>query len=132
MGELLKDKSYTPFGRFEGSRERWSTEDRLLDYWIGLEFLFSHESESQELTYKYAIRIAHFLGRDRTSRLRLFDQMNQSYKARSKIVHGKKIKDISEIEEATGSVFRDILRTICLTSELPDLNELDRMAASGR
>jgi Apea-like HEPN len=131
MSELLAAKSFAPFRRFSSARSRIQARDRLIDYWIGLESLFSKEGESQELTYKYAIRIAHYVGKAQTSRFDLFSSMTKAYGARSKVVHGKKVKGLEEAEHAAERALRESLRKAVIEKRLPDQDDLDKRAASG-
>jgi hypothetical protein len=127
----LRVNSYAPFQRFSSARSRTRPSDRLIDYWIGLESLFSKEGESQELSYKYAIRIAHYVGKDQTSRLDFFSSMTKAYGARSKVVHGKKVKGLQEAERAAERALRESLRRAAMEQCLPNQDDLDKRAASG-
>ncbi len=61
-------------------------DDALIDLWIGLEALFS--DGAGEITYKAAMRIAHYVGRGAGDQRFLFRALKASYDVRSALVHG--------------------------------------------
>jgi hypothetical protein len=73
--------------RFNRVFSRESHEDRIIDIWIGLEALFS--PSDGELSFRTALRLACYLEDDNDRRQKTFDWARESYKLRSKIVHGK-------------------------------------------
>jgi len=75
------------FSRWSVTSERLSDEDKLIDYWIALESLFTPDA-SQEVTYRSAIRIAAFLGDAAEVRKKIYDDIRHSYEWRSALVHG--------------------------------------------
>ena len=89
--------------------KRWSNNvyridkaDQILDYWIGLESLFTPDS-NQEITYRAALRIAAFLGKTSEKRVKIYEDMKHSYGWRSEIIHGslynaKKINELNKHE----------------------------------
>ena len=118
--------------RFGAGLGRQSSEDRLIDYWIGLESLFLREST--ELRFRAALRIAHLLGSTSVERLKTFDDVKTSYDARSAVVHGEshksrksgKMMDVEGIAKCTGTMLRVSLLRI-LNSEHPyDPTALDK------
>jgi hypothetical protein len=130
--DLFRSRSFDPFRRFSTGRSRIHAQDRLIDYWIALENLFSGKDEKQELTFKYAIRIAHYIGAKPADRLKVFEDMQAAYKTRSKVIHGTRAKNLEEAETTTEAALRASLRRAALERKLPDLDGLDRLAASGK
>ncbi len=98
--------------RFEDSYEKGVIEDRLIDFWIALESLFVPDGDAGELTLRAAIRLTHFLDTSH-SEGELFTRVKQSYRARSKIVHGKESSVepglVSETEEWVRQALRRFL-----------------------
>jgi hypothetical protein len=108
---LLKDgpnAGYLDLGfrRWSGAADRFTVpsrsayEDMLVDYWIGLESLFSPDS-NQEVKFRASLRIAAFLGETPEERQELYDEMRLSYDWRSAIVHGdkKQMKNLGKKKE---------------------------------
>lgn len=89
--------------RWNSAGDRLTEEDKLIDYWIALESLFVPDA-TQELSYRAALRIAAFLGSNGPERRRIYEEMKDSYRLRSEIVHGsirKKRKKLT-VSELTG------------------------------
>jgi hypothetical protein len=76
-----------PFRRWFSAADRISDDDRLIDYWIGLESLFSPDS-SQEVKFRASLRIAAYLGNSAAEREQIYRDMRHSYDWRSAVVHG--------------------------------------------
>ena len=79
--------------RIQLALKRWNTvshrsdeKDKLIDYWIALEALFSESS--QEVRYRASLRIAALTGDTPEERRQIYDDMKDSYDLRSAIVHG--------------------------------------------
>jgi len=121
-----RKKLQVAMGRFNGAYERKRPDDKLVDLWIALEALFLKSSERMELTYKAALRIARFVGRDAPERVEIFEGMKNSYNARSRVVHGDPPpRDIADTTAFTEEVVRKALRSSVLSGSGPDLDELD-------
>lgn len=100
--------------RFSQTYDRASDEDRLIDSWIAFEALFLPESDL-ELNYRAQMRIARFVGDALKDREHLRNQLKESYKARSAIVHGSRPKkvpqgDIARRADETVDMLRRALR----------------------
>ncbi len=69
-----------------------------------LEVLFS--TDASELVYKLSERIAFFLGEETSSRRRIFDIIRNTYKIRSKVVHGDSVatKDLEKARDTSHEV----------------------------
>lgn len=111
------------FKRWSETSERLLDEDKLIDYWVALESLFTSDS-NQEVKFRASLRIAAFLGETPENRKDIYNDMRNSYDRRSAIVHGefrkpKKVKELNkkytlhEITEKTHSYLRaSILRLL--------------------
>lgn len=62
--------------------------DRVLDLFIILEALFQLGGEKQELSYRLGLRVAHFVGDNKSERQTIFDEVKKGYDLRSRIAHG--------------------------------------------
>ena len=67
---------------------------RYLVFWLILEALFGPE-DGREMTYRISQRIAFFLASDGKERRKLFDEIKESYKWRSKTVHGVRLTKLN-------------------------------------
>lgn len=124
------------FRRFDLAFGRDLPEDRLVDFWVALESLFAKQGEAQELTYKFAMRIAHFVGTSPEERVALFGRLQDAYSVRSKVVHGTRSRRatrevIREAEETTESALRAALSRVAVGGTAPRPEELDVMAVRG-
>lgn len=73
--------------RFTSALEEWKQEERIIDFTIALEAMFSTSSE--DLTYKLSIRASVFLANNDEEAKFFFNFIKKAYKVRSKLVHGK-------------------------------------------
>lgn len=80
-----------PFRRWFGAADRLNDADRLIDYWIAFESLFSPDS-TQEVKFRVSLRIAAYLGETSDEREAIYEDMRHSYDWRSAVVHGTKPK----------------------------------------
>lgn len=87
-----------PFSRWYGAADRLSDEDKLIDYWVGLESLFSPDS-TQEVRFRVSLRIAAYLGETPDEWETIYDEMRHSYDWRSKVVHGGGLGDRRKLEK---------------------------------
>ncbi len=77
--------------RFVVATEENLSEDKVIDFMIALESLYS--TETQELAYRFALRLASLLGTSDKEREYLFEFAKKGYgDARSKLVHGESYK----------------------------------------
>ncbi len=101
-------------------------EDRIIDQMIAFESLFIRES--QELTYKLALRMAFLLGRTKPKRDEIFRNMKKAYNYRSRIVHGDNPptkEELRVIVPNTGDYLRQsIQKFLFLLSRGVSLNEI--------
>lgn len=67
---------------------------KIMNYCSVLECLFT--SDNTEVTHKVAERFARFIGKDFEDRKRLFKLVKDTYKIRSKAVHGQVVKDSTD------------------------------------
>lgn len=88
---------------------------RYLLFWLALEALFGPD-DAREITFRISQRIAFFLTRGEKSRHEMFDDMKESYKWRSKIVHGVRISKLkSELSAILITNLEDTARRALLT-----------------
>lgn len=116
--------------RFDLAYQRDDAEDRLIDFWVALEALFS--DGSGEITYKLAMRIAHFMEGPSAGRFYLYKCLKKAYEARSAVVHGggTKIK-VRVAGNLAGDALRACLRRLLLKGNLPKPADIDAIIARG-
>lgn len=115
--------------RFEGSYDRATTEDRLIDHWIALEALFIPDG-MHELSFRASLRLAWFLAQTREERSTLFDTAKNSYDLRSRVVHGRGLKPKQDLQTITGeteSLLRRALRKCLLDGVRPNEKTLQAL-----
>lgn len=84
--------------RFNYGYERDRPEDKLLDYMIAFEALFSKTNENTgELSHKLSVRVARLLKSDYIDRKTIAKNMKIFYGKRSKVVHGDELELDSEV-----------------------------------
>jgi hypothetical protein len=85
----------TAINRFETALEKFSFEDKVLDYMISLESIFSEGSDS--ISYKISMRCSTLIENDPTNRNEIKRFLTKAYDIRSKIIHGSltKKRDLS-------------------------------------
>ena len=84
---------------------RYASEDKIVDVAIALERMY--EIVGQELTYRLKTRAACYLEVDMEGRKRVFNDLDDFYNARSKIVHGRKSKaqEMEKVSEDQRTAF---------------------------
>jgi len=101
-------------------------EDRIIDQMIAFESLYL--GNEQELTYKLALRTAFLLRKRKDHRSRIFANMKEAYKYRSRIVHGDNPPSRDELRVIvpnTGDYLRQsIQKFLLLLSTGMSLNEI--------
>lgn len=91
--------------RFNYAYERRKAEDKIVDYMVAFEALFSKEHEDAEsIGYKLSVRAAHFFERDYMKRRQIMKTMKSVYNLRSKIVHGETLKPNVEIDDIANTI----------------------------
>ena len=86
--------------RFNYAYERSKPEEKLLDYAISFESLFSKKKEDMDsLGHKLATRSARLLKQDFKERKTIFGDVKSLYHDRSQLVHGNDIKVSMEFLE---------------------------------
>ncbi|MDP9351727.1 MAG: HEPN domain-containing protein [Chloroflexota bacterium] len=114
------DQIELALSRWDSAVDRVDDRERLIDYWIGLESLFTPEDDPEAITRRASQRIAVFLGHGHQERVRISDDIKNSYALRSKVVHGATAhpnkptqKLLARVPELTGKT-RDYLRDALL------------------
>jgi Apea-like HEPN len=101
--------------RFNDAATRERAEDRLIDYWIALESLFTPD-KSTELKFRAALRIGAYVGATPDERVEIYKFICISYDRRSQVVHGTEKKkpkqSIEDIAARTGEYLRRALRQV--------------------
>ena len=92
--------------RFSNAIENRSTEERIVDFVISLESLYS--SNEQELAYKFSIRVAAILGSNSREKINLQRMMHKIYDMRIRIVHGGKIPKQIKLERKSLEMVRAV------------------------
>jgi hypothetical protein len=114
--------------RLNDSYRRAKQEDRLIDYWVGLEALFLRVKE-QELRFRAALLTAQYIATAPAGRYPIFRDIRDSYDLRSKVVHGAELPDpdrIRELTEHTGNALRRSLRKCIPTRRPPNPEQIFR------
>jgi len=118
--------------RFKLAYERRRPEDKLIDYWIALEALFS-PPDSREVTYRIALRAAYFIASLPEEREQVFTALRDHYGTRSDVVHGRKPKrDVKVAAEAVDGYLRQALRKIVSDPARFRPDQLDLVVARGQ
>lgn len=127
--ELSKPASLTvAIRRFSYAYERWKTEDKLIDYMVAFEALFSREhEESESIGYKLSVRAARFLAKDYLQRRQIMKEMKDFYRLRSNIVHGEALKPKDELGNTVGIIEDYLRRTIKLLIEQLQTSDKDEI-----
>jgi hypothetical protein len=89
--------------RFDSAYARRSNDDKMIDYSIAFEALFSKSDDTRDsLTHKLALRFSRLVENDFVERKNLFGDMKDLYSKRSRVVHGDPAPvtpaDVEEIE----------------------------------
>jgi hypothetical protein len=109
------------FRRFASAADRATEEDRLIDYWVGLESLFTFETR-QEVILRASLRIGAMLGATPDARVQRRKEMRDSYDVRSRVVHGGDVKkdELTTASQHARSALREallrVLESDCLFS----------------
>jgi len=78
--------------RFSKAKENEEESEQLVDFITCLESVYS--SKEQQLSYRFAIRVAMILGQTLEDKTMLQEFILQTYDLRSKVVHGDELPDI--------------------------------------
>ena len=110
--------------RFSSAVEKFDKEDQVIDFLIGFEALFFKHGETAEQTHKISVRVARLLKSDFEERKKLFKEMQDIYKIRSKIVHGDEpsfnksdFNNLYEVESRASDLLRQSIK-IFLNKEI--------------
>jgi hypothetical protein len=126
-----------PFRRLRLAAERATTEDRLVDYVIGLESLLAPDSGNPEVTVRFKLRGAALLPGSFGSARERIDFMNKLYGLRSRIVHGtanpKEVNDyLPRAEKVLKTIFLWHLRHDDTSGSVEDIiRKLDEALVVG-
>jgi len=111
--------------RFMHSYDEGDLGDRLIDYWIALESLLMPGSDAGELKYRVALRTVYFLA-ETDDKTRAFEKIQESYNARSKVVHGRHLDKVDqELVAFTQNCLRNVLVKCVSEGKVPTGKQLD-------
>lgn len=133
FSEAIKNRSIAlAADRFNQGRGRHKVDDRLLDYIISFECLFS--DGPPEVSYKLARRIAVLLEKKHWSRKNTFKKLKKIYVLRSDVVHGRKIdyKKIAKTNVQAESYLRHCLNRIVSGEQYDKKDLLAKLDFGGR
>lgn len=103
----------TPLDRLSLSGRRGRTIDRYLDVGIALESLLAYEDPlTTEIRYRLRVRAARFLGGTLPERQQTAKRVDELYKRRSTVGHGKKMRAEPKGEKEAERRLRDGLKEI--------------------
>ncbi len=103
--------------RFSSSFDKKLEEDRLIDYFIAFEALFTKENDA--ISYRLPLRAALFIEDDAAQRAKTFDLVRAGYDLRSNLAHGKsQLVDVIKVRDRKVPVreFMDQLREVLFRS----------------
>jgi Apea-like HEPN len=110
---------------FSGSLRSYYAEYRYPLFWQGLESLFGSENEWYGINKRLRNRISYFLADDATSQKEISEIVEDCYRVRGEIVHGRQAIDsncddekMEEAMERTENIVRTVVRHIL---QKPDL-----------
>ena len=127
LKQVEKDQRFElAMRRFIGSYEKPFDGDRLVDHWIALEALLMPEKDTTELSYRVRLRAASFVG-EPGRRKQVFEELRESYKARSKFVHGEPTKVDAQIVSTTEEHLRKALQRCLDLKGTPSREMLDSL-----
>ncbi len=95
---------------FMAVQQTW-WEGRFLMFWVGLEALFSPDSE---VSFRVCLRMAKFLKGDSKKVPSLFKRLRTSYDIRSKVAHGQPLKKVGGWYSARILIHVELLLRDCL------------------
>lgn len=84
-------------------------EIRFLLMWLVMECLFGPK-DGREISFRISQRVALFLEKDEAKARELFEQVKESYRWRSKIVHGFRLEKL--MDEKSRSLLQDLERLV--------------------
>lgn len=76
--------------RWRDSADRTRDDDRLIDYWIALEAMFMPDSD-KKIKETVSRRASRYTGADPAAQATIKEQLRESYKRRSELVHGDQL-----------------------------------------
>ena len=116
--------------RFDQASGREDDEDTLIDLWIAFEALLLPDG-STELNYRVALRLARLCGDTPEQREDIFSSAKESYRARSKIVHGESPPEaMPQILSRTRDIAREAVSRWLLHRPADGVKGLDRALLS--
>ena len=120
----VSEKLRVPINRWIKSKTHQEPIDKIIDLGIALEALYVPDSGG-DTTYKFAIRAARYLGKDKKDREDLLEKFKQIYNCRSKAVHAGLVDSTIKFgkEKIDRSTFITHAQDLCLQSIKQILDE---------
>ena len=114
--------------RYNDAYGRTVPEDELVDYWTALEAIFSRRNESAAgIRERLARRIGCFLASAQPERAEIREEAFQSYRLRSRVVHGGPVVPVIAQDSAVPRRhLTEAFRRVVRDRSLPHYEELDR------
>ena len=129
----IREKLRIPIDRWRQSKALGSNIDKIIDLGIAFEALYVPDGGG-DLTYKFSIRAARHLGKNKKDRNKLLTKFKQIYNCRSSAVHsgqvdqtvkfGKKRISVSDFIEKAQDLCRKSIKKILEDGEFPDWDNL--------
>jgi len=130
--EVKKKKKIRPLllalSRWSSSRNRESSEDRILDNWIALEALFGFGAGSVRNTV--SARASCFLGRNAKQRKYMYSMLKRSYDLRSAVAHGRKFDERQNLTilNETGTCIQTAIYNFLINPNINTTADLEHLA----
>ena len=128
-----REKLQIPIDRWVASKTSKSWIDKIIDLGIAFEALYVPDSGG-DITYKFSIRAARYLGKDKEDRNKLLQKFKQIYNHRSNAVHSGKLDErvrfgeeripISEFIQRAQNLCRESIMKVLEDRKLPNWNSL--------
>ena len=124
LGANDREKLRLPIDRWIRSKVDRDPVDKMIDLGIAFEALYVPDGGG-DLTYKFSIRAARHLGKDKEHREDLLKQFKQIYDCRSDAVHGGELKQRPKFgeERITRSKFIERAQDLCRESIIKILED---------
>lgn len=113
--------------RYCAALERQDLQDRVVDYWIGLESLYL-DPPPMELRFRASFRIGAYLGATPEEKLSIKNRAKASYDLRCSVVHGEVVEmspDETALVKETGEWLRRTIWHLLLDESELDLRAVD-------
>ncbi len=135
-----REKLQIPIDRWAVSKTNKNWTDKIIDLGIAFEALYVPDGGG-DLTYKFSIRAARHLGKDKEDRKELLKKFKQIYDCRSSAVHSGKLDErvrfgeeripISEFIQRAQNLCRESILKIIEDGKIPDRDYWNSLILGG-